>query len=298
MEDKLIKQAFKKMQKSRSHGGKCPDECDFCQFLEGLMEEEKRALMEKHLLSCPACSDYVVSLHKVMNFPEGEKMPEIPAAEIEKACNLVEVKKKSVREKPGMLQAIREFFSFNWITQPIPVMVKSCAAALAVVLVLTTAYLYQQQNTPLGIRLEVVGRGSEVTTRGTAPELSGEVIKEGGVLYSKDYCRVNFELSRDAFAYVFYYDSSGELHQLYPDPAIVTPKKVKRGKTHSLPEEDAWFQLDDHSGTETVFMVASAKPISNLGELYQAAQGLNRDEAIRTFRDAAPVFKILNFIHQ
>ena len=298
MEDKLIKQAFKETQKSRSHGGKCPDECDFCRFLEGLMDEERRALMEKHLLSCPACSDYVVSLHKVMNFPEGEKLPEVPGVQMAKARELMEVKKKIASEKPGMLQAVREFFSFNWITQPLPVMVKSCAAALAVVLVLTTAYLYQQQNSPLCRQLEVVGRGSEVTARGTAPEVSGEVIKDGGVLYSKDYCRVNFELSRDAFAYVFYYDSSGELHQLYPDPAIVTPQKVKGGKTHSLPEKEAWFQLDEQRGTETVFMVASAKPISNLGELYQAAQGLNRDEAIRTFRDAAPVFKMLNFIHQ
>ncbi len=297
MEDKLIKLAFKELKKSHHQGDTCPDECDFCQFLEGGMDEERKSFMEKHLLSCPACTDYMVSLNKVIHFPAEEGLPEVPGAQIEKSCDLMEGKKKSVREETGLLQAVREFFSFNWIIQPIPVMVKSCAAALAVVLIFSTAYLYVQQSTPLSAQLEVTGMSS-VVTRGRAPETE-RIIKEGDILYSQGSCRVRFELSRDAFAYVFYYDSGGELHQLYPDPAAAAPQKVKGGKTYSIPENEVeHFILDDQRGTETIFMVASAKPMENISELYQTAKGLNRDDALEVFRNAAPVFKVLTFMHR
>jgi hypothetical protein len=45
-------------------------------------------------------------------------------------------------------------------------------------------------------------------------------------------------------------------------------------------------------------MVASAKPISTISELYQTARGLSRDEALRTFQEAASVFKVLTFMHR
>jgi hypothetical protein len=297
MEDKLIKKAFKEMKKSHPRGDACLDECDFCRFLEGSMDDEKRAFMEKHLLSCPACTDYLVALHKVSHFPADEMLPEVPAAQIAKARGLMEGKKKAASKETTLIKSIKEFFSFQWISRPIPVLAQSCAAALGVVLVCAAAYLFVQQGTPLSAQFEVTGMSSEVT-RGTTPAAS-RVIKEGDILYADDYCRISFELNRDAFAYVFYYDSGGKLHQLYPDPAAVMPQKVEGGKTYGVPEnKEACFMLDDQKGTETIFMVASAKPIGNIGELYQAAKGLNREESLQLFREAAPVFKVLNFIHQ
>jgi hypothetical protein len=297
MEEKLIKKAFEEIKTSHPQGDACPDECDFCRFLEGSMDDEKRALMEEHLLSCPACTDYMVALHKVSHFPADEMLPVVPAAQIAKACGLIEGKNKAASKETTLIESIKEFFSFQWITRPILVMAQSCAVALVVLLVCAAAYLYVQQSAPLSAQLEVTGMSSEVI-RGTAPAAS-RVIKEGDILYSEDYCRISFELSRDAFAYVFYYDSGGLLHQLYPDPAAVMPKKVEGGKTYNVPDtKDDCFILDDQKGTETIFMVASAKPIGNISELYQAAKGLNRDASLKLFREAAPVFKVLNFIHQ
>ena len=82
MEDKLIKTAFKEMKsKMPTHKG-CPDETDMCRFLEGGIDEKASERIEKHLLSCPACCDYVVSLSKVINFPEEENLPEVPPDKI------------------------------------------------------------------------------------------------------------------------------------------------------------------------------------------------------------------------
>ncbi len=297
MEDKLIKKAFEEMKKAHPQGDACPDECDFCRFLEGSMDDEKGALMEKHLLSCPACTDYMVALHKVSHFPADAMLPKVPAAQIAKARGLMEGKERAASQETTLSESIKDFFSLQWISRPIPVMAQSCAVALVVLLVYAAAYLYMQQGTPLSAQFEVTGMSSEVT-RGTTPS-AWRVIKEGDFLYSQDYCRISFELSRDAFAYVFYYDSGGELHQLYPDPAAVMLNKVEGGKTHNVPDtRDACFMLDDQKGNETVFMVASAQPIGNISELYQAAHGLNRDEGLQLFREAAPVFKVLNFIHQ
>ena len=77
MEDKLIKEVFKGMKRELPKRGVCPDEADLACFAEGTMDDKGLERIEEHLVSCSKCCDYVVSLNKVINFSEEERLPEI-----------------------------------------------------------------------------------------------------------------------------------------------------------------------------------------------------------------------------
>lgn len=300
MEDKLIKAALKEMKNKMPEKKGCPDDADICRFVEGGMDEKASELIEKHLISCPPCCDYVVSLNKVINFPEEEHLPEVPPAKIRAVDRLVNEKGEDSREKGSFFQAIKDFFSFDWRMQPMPAMVKSCAAALVVLFMFSTLYIYYQQSTSLGVQMALVSKTSTITTRGTTGDKEVEkIIKEGDTLYSNDYCRISFELEKNAYAYILYLDSKGTLEQIYPGPRAMRPQKVLAKTTYVIPPgDDSWFQLDEQTGTETVLMVASEEPISNLKEVYASLQGASREEVLKTLKSKAPVVKVLNFQHQ
>ena len=298
MEDKLIKTAFKEMKrKMPTHKG-CPDEADICRFVEGGMDEKASEGIEKHLVSCPTCCDYVVSLNRVINFSEEENLPEVPPEQIQAVDRLV--KGGDSRAKGGLFKSLKDFLSLDWMMQPMPVMVKSCAAALVVLFIFSTLYIYYQQSTSLGVRMELVSKASPITTRGTTGDKEVEkIIKEGDTLYSNDFCRITFELGKNAYAYILYYDSKDTLKQLYPDPGAIIPQKIMANTTYVIPPgEDSWFQLDEQTGEETVFMLASEKPLSNLKEVYPSLQGASREEVLTTLQSKAPVVKVLNFQHK
>lgn len=303
MESKLIKRTFSALKKGITAGGTCPDEMDLSRFAEGGMDGEKRVTVEEHLISCQKCCDYVVSLHRVMHFPADEPLPEIPRQQVRKVNALVKDRgreKASQSNLERLSRFLKDLFSFDFIRLPLPVAVKSCAAAAVIILMFSATYLYYQQTIPLSLTMEVVGKTRVMTTRGTPGEKAVEtIVTEGDTLFSKDFCRIHFELSRDAYAYVLYYDSRGEIHQLYPDPASKTPQELKANTAYTVPAaDDQWFQLDDNRGTETVFMLASPTPISSLKDMYPSIQGLSREAVLDLFKRSAPVFKVLSFQHE
>ena len=305
MEDKLIKQTFNEVKKGLCINGECPDEADLACFAEGIMDEKELERIEEHLISCSKCCDYVVSLNKVINFSEKERLPEIPTGQLEKVSALVKGSEKDVRTKEtasshaGVMQFMREFFNFSWIGKPLPVAVKSGAFALLVLLIVSTTFLYRQQRVPLTLQMEVMGKSGVETTRGIPGKPVEKIIDEGDALLSNDYCRINFEIDHDAYAYVLFHDSMGKLHQLYPDPAIENPQKAKGKVKYTIPEgENNWYKLNDHIGTETVFVLASKKPISDLKEDLNSIQSLHKEDLLELFKTKANVLKVLSFEHE
>ena len=300
MEEKLLKSAFKEMKRKIPPTKGCPDDADLCLFVEGGMDEKASKLIENHILLCSECSDYVISLNKIINFPEGEPLPEVPPDQIRAVDRLVKEKRAESKEKGDLFQSLKEFLSLDWLMQPMPVMVKSCATALVVLFVFTVLYVYYQQSTSLGVQMALISKSGTITTRGTTGDKEVEkIIKEGDTLYSNDFCRISFELDKNAYAYILYYDSKGTLEQLYPDPRVMKPLKVMGKTTYVIPPgEDSWFQLDEQTGTETVFMVASEKPLSNFKEVLVSLQESSREKVLKTLKSQASVVKVLNFKHQ
>jgi hypothetical protein len=141
---------------------------------------------------------------------------------------------------------------------------------------------------------------TRVVTRGVpTDERIEKIIKEGDILFSNDYCRISFELDKNAYVYVVHHDSNGALHLLYPDPAIKDFQKAQGKTSYTIPEgKDNWFQLDDHAGKETIFLLASNKPIRDLDATLNEAGGLSREEVAKKLARNARIFKVLNFEHR
>jgi hypothetical protein len=245
----------------------------------------------------------------VLHFPEEERLPEVPEAQIERVADLLQASKQEKNEAlltksivnrlEGLVQFIKEYFTFEWIAQPIPVAVRSGAAAFALILICTATYFYYQQSGPLGVHMEIMGKTREVTRGVPTGKTIERLVKEGDTLISDDYCRINFELDQDAYAYILYLDSRGTLQQLYPDPTTAVPQKVKANTQHTIPTgKDKWFQLDENPGKETVFIVASDKPVSDLQAFYASIQGLSKDAVLKALEKKAPVLEVLSFNHQ
>lgn len=165
-----------------------------------------------------------------------------------------------------------------------------------IILFLFALYFFYQQSTSLNVQMKVTSKSGTITANGTTD--IEKTITEGDTLYSNDYCRISFELGKNAYAYILYLNSTGTLKQLYPSPKAIRPQKVLGKTTYVIPPgDDSWFQLDEQTGTETVFMATSEEPLTNIKELLTSLHGSTREEVLKALQSKVPVVKILNFQH-
>jgi hypothetical protein len=239
MDDKLITHAFKEVKEELSRGGKCPEEEALARFAEGTMDEREAGTIEQHLLECPSCCEYAVSLNRVLHFPQGEALPELPERELELAKSLVKEKEPAAH---GMsitepftraVQFVKECFTLEWVAQPLPVAVRSGALAILMLLVGSTVFFYYQRDTmvgeqgmrvPLTVQMEVRGKSMELTTRGIPKEQS-RVIREGDTLFSDEYLRIAFEVDRMHLPTWCFTIPRGSFHSSIP---ILPKRQMKR----------------------------------------------------------------------
>jgi hypothetical protein len=90
------------------------------------------------------------------------------------------------------------------------------------------------------------------------------VVNEGSVLRSRDNFQVHVDANRPTYVYVLIYDSQGRATQLFPDAKIDRTELIETGSKAVIPRRDLWFWLDDETGTETIYVLASEKPMSDI----------------------------------
>ena len=112
---------------------------------------------------------------------------------------------------------------------------------------------------PLTLRMNIIGQRKE--TDGSYTDI---LVNDGSVLRSRDNFQVHFETTSPAFIYILLYDSQGKASQLFPDPKIDEPNFVEGGKKIVIPGDNFWFWLDESPGTETVYVIASKKSMSDI----------------------------------
>ena len=157
----------------------------------------------------------------------------------------------------------------DWFTvfRPVPVM-----ATVSVIMVIAVLGIYKLQmsddsfkNIPFSIRLNIIARmPSEIQTRGTAPKYVEVGIVDGGVLNSGDLFRINFQLQEEAYVYLLSLDSQGNLTKLYPDKDMGLSVKLEPQKLYFFPTGDEWLKLDENTGQEKIYLLASPDPIKGI----------------------------------
>jgi len=118
----------------------------------------------------------------------------------------------------------------------------------------------------IGQRKEPDGRFSEV------------IVRDGSVLQSRDHFQVHVETNRRAHMYVLLFNSQGQASQLFPDPKMEQQGLIEAGRTIAVPDRELWFWLDDHPGTETVYVLASEEPLADIRLLLHKMEQANETE--------------------
>jgi hypothetical protein len=121
---------------------------------------------------------------------------------------------------------------------------------------------------PLRLSMNIIGQRKEPD--GTYTEI---LVSEGSALRSGDNFQIHLEASRPAYVYILMYDSEGKAGQLSPDPKVSQSGSVEGGRKLVVPARDLWFWLDESTGTETIYVLASEKPMADIRGLLAQMEG-------------------------
>ncbi len=147
-----------------------------------------------------------------------------------------------------------QFYSATWKERVLPA--TPPAAQLALNIVPTPL---PKTKVPLSLSMNIIGQRKEAD--GSYTEV---IVREGSVLQSRDHFQIHVETNRPSHVYILLFDSGGSASQLFPDPKIEQPGFVENGRKIAIPDRDLWFWLDEHPGTETVYVLASEEPMSDI----------------------------------
>jgi len=257
--DLVIKQVSSRIKKLYPKPTLCPDEELLAAYLEGRLSQDETDRVEEHLTICSKCADTVISFSEVESMDYSEKESYATDDMIKKAKNMMKP-----QEMPSLWERVSDWFT---VFRPVPVM-----ATVSAMLIIAVLSIYKLQlsdnslkNIPLSMRLNIIARmPSEIQTRGENPEYIEVGIEEGGVLKSGDLFRISFQLQEEAYVYLLSLDSQGNLTKLYPEKDIGLPVKLEPEKSYFFPTGDDWLKLDDNTGQEKIYLLASPDPIKGI----------------------------------
>ena len=125
---------------------------------------------------------------------------------------------------------------------------------------------------PLTLSMNIIGQRKEAD--GSYTEV---LVSEGSVLRSYDNFQVHLETNRPAYVYILLYDSQGKASQLFPDPKIHHPSFLEQARRVVVPARDLWFWLDEHTGTETIYVLTSEKAMPDIQGLLAKMEAVDDD---------------------
>lgn len=97
-----------------------------------------------------------------------------------------------------------------------------------------------------------------------------QAITQDTELHTGDQLKIALELQKPCFVYVVYHGSQGEIQWLFPASKQAFEQGYRSGQRYDVPTGDAWFQLNDQTGRETFYLLASVQRLPELEELLES----------------------------
>jgi len=304
-EDRLDKEtvaAYRKIKEELKNKdrGKCPDEETLVCYLERRLDESEIEEVERHLSLCSKCTDYVVTLNNVLHTGEPGEFPEVPKGIMNKAKDLVEKP-----EEKGLGSKLAGWLS-NIFPFPMPVPV-AIGSALVILLALSAVlYIYRSGQepgkervyVPFELTASLIGKSHVLMERGVPEKSFPKVlVKDGGVLRSHDNFQVRFKTNKDAYVYILIHDSRGEVEQLFPHPEIKQSNRVTGGTEYVVPSRDKWFWLDENTGTETIYVLTTEKPVEDMQAIITTMKSSGIEKVKEVLGSNLLATRVISFKH-
>jgi hypothetical protein len=106
-----------------------------------------------------------------------------------------------------------------------------------------------------------------------------EAVTRDTVLKTGDQIKFFINVNQDCFVYLIYRSSQGELSVLFPKRFQLLSTEYTVAGDHYIPTDDQWFELDEHTGEERFYLLASVKRLKDLEALvndYESADNAKK----------------------
>lgn len=94
-------------------------------------------------------------------------------------------------------------------------------------------------------------------------------------MHSGDQFRIVFRPSEDCYVYVINVDSQNSISLLFPHRKIGMSNHCPANQEHTIPDADQWITLNETTGNELLYLLASRKRLKDLEKLLEEAEGEN-----------------------
>ncbi|MGD8962234.1 MAG: DUF4384 domain-containing protein [Desulfobacterales bacterium] len=102
-----------------------------------------------------------------------------------------------------------------------------------------------------------------------------EAVTRDTDLKTGDQIKFFLNVSQNNYAYLIYRSSQGELSVLFPKRFQLQSTEYTAAGNHYIPADDQWFELDEHTGEERFYLLASVKRLADLEALINDYESAN-----------------------
>lgn len=106
-------------------------------------------------------------------------------------------------------------------------------------------------------------------TRASSNPQKVEPVRTQMVLSSGDKLKMMILLRKRCFVYVIHKDTQGNLALLFPYSIKQFDTDYQTARKYYVPKGDGWYQLDDRTGKETFYLIASDQRLLDIEFTYQ-----------------------------
>ena len=106
-----------------------------------------------------------------------------------------------------------------------------------------------------------------------------EAVTRDTVLKTGDQIKFFLNVNQNNFVYLIYHSSQGELSVLFPQRFQLQSSEYSAAGNHYIPADDQWYELDEHTGEERFYLLASVERLLELEALindYESADAAKK----------------------
>jgi hypothetical protein len=136
---------------------------------------------------------------------------------------------------------------------------------LVIALFLNLAFLYAESvDKPITFLWALIYRDN------TGEIVTIDPVKAEAKLSSKDKFKIFIKPVENAYVYLFLLDAQGSLSLVFPEYLDFFRQGYTWGVSYNIPEVDDWLYVDEMSGTEEFYLLASGERLTKLEQLTTA----------------------------
>jgi hypothetical protein len=253
MPDEMMDSLRKAFMKDKKNAiDECPMADKATAYAFGELGPDETEKVKEHIHTCRHCLDLVMDIKMAEEEAESMKDQNVEVLPgLQQAINKGKKPSDSILNKIGA--AISDFFGQGFGLKPVAVM--------AVLVMCVGIFLLWDGTTPdqpYSIQILLNGR-TQTGFRGGQPEYKEFQVEAGGEMKSGDYFRFQTKIDSDAFVYVVFRDSSGKIEVL--EKGLITGEK-----SFFIPDGNKWFRLDQNTGLEKLYLLASKSEIEDFNK--------------------------------